>query len=145
ASQIFGIGSPAPLITAVSGVPNPLLAGNSGFTITVTGAGFTPGTVVLFNGTSLVTSFVIDIELVAAVPGSLLTRPGSRKVTVLKPPPTIGPSNELAVVIASPIPEVTSVSPNSAEARFNETAPPIAITVRGFNYVRQSIVQIDGV
>src|SRR6185295_15663693 len=57
---------------------------------------------------------------------------------------TIGPSNALSVVIVSPEPEVTTIIPANVEARLTETAPPTPITVRGFNFVRSSLVEIDG-
>jgi hypothetical protein len=144
-SLTFSVGSAAPTITALAGVPNPLFVGNPGFTLTVTGTDFTPGTSVVLRGTLLSTTFISDTQLQAFVPPQLLADGGVLSVTVLKPAPTIGPSNPLSIALISPIPGLTSVVPNIAEARVTETALPLPITVNGFAFVKSSIIQIDGV
>src|SRR5205085_12099330 len=55
APKQFSVGTIAPTLAALSGVPNPLIAGNTGFTLTVTGSGFVSGTSILVQGTPLST------------------------------------------------------------------------------------------
>jgi hypothetical protein len=126
------------------GVPNPLLVGNAGFTLTVLGTGFVQGTAIVVGNTSLVTVFDSDTQLRAFVPASLLQAGGTVSVTVIKPQPTIGPSNALQIVLTSPAPGLLSVEPAFSEARLTETALPFQVTVTGFNFVANSVAQIDG-
>jgi hypothetical protein len=143
-SLTFAVGSPAPTISALAGVPTPLFVGNPGFILTVTGTGFTPGTVVVFQGTPLATTFISGTQLQAFVPPQLLADGGVLNVTTLNPAPTIGPSNALTVTLISPVPGLTAVIPSIAEARVSETALPLPITVQGFGFVPSSLIQIDG-
>lgn len=60
----------APLITSLS--PPSATAGGAGFTLTVNGTGFMPGSVVFWNSTALTTTYVNANQLTATVPASLI-------------------------------------------------------------------------
>jgi IPT/TIG domain len=60
----------APTIASIS--PSSLNAGAAAQSITITGTGFTSGSVVSFNGTPLQTTYTGSTSLQAAVPAALL-------------------------------------------------------------------------
>ncbi len=140
----FSVGNPAPVLSNLAGVPNPLLFGNPGFTLTVNGTGFVEGTAVQIGGVPIATAFVSSTQLKAFVLPQLLAIGGSISVTALNPQPTVGPSNELLIPIFNPIPGLTSIAPNSLVARFDPNAPPADITVNGFGFAPSAVIQIEG-
>jgi len=70
-----------PQVTSFS--PTYIGAGTASFTLTVNGSNFTPSTTVLWDNTSLTTTYVSSSVLQAQVPASLITTPGA---------PVIGPA-----------------------------------------------------
>src|SRR6185503_11279419 len=64
----FPIGSPAPVLTSLTNLPQPLVAGNAGFTATVIGTGFTSGATVLIQGVSRPTTFVSSTTVQVRIP-----------------------------------------------------------------------------
>ena len=99
AAQSFSVGTPPPVLSSLSGVPNPLLAGNPGFTLTVTGTGFVPGTSILVQGFPIATTFISNTQLNGSVPGFLLLTANTLNVTAVNPQPTVGSSNALTMTI----------------------------------------------
>jgi len=75
--------SPAPTLSGISPASAPV--GSPGFTLTVNGANFVPGSVVQWNGAPLATTFVSNAQLTAAVPASNLTAVASIAITVVNP------------------------------------------------------------
>src|SRR5262249_15851018 len=100
-------------ITSVS--PSPVTAG--AFTLTVTGAGFTAGSVVSFDGAALSTTFVSSTQLSAA--GSAPSPKAS--VPVVVNPPRGETSNTFSVDVVAPPPVSVAISPTSATVRVNRT------------------------
>ncbi len=88
ASATFTI-SAGPVIASLS--PDSATAGGPAFTLTVNGAGFASGAVVQWNSTGLTTTFVSNTQLKAAVPGNLITAPGTASITVLMTGTTSSP------------------------------------------------------
>ncbi|MBI2150401.1 MAG: hypothetical protein HYU27_07330 [Acidobacteria bacterium] len=140
----FVVGGAAPILTSMTGVPDPLLIGNPGFTLTVNGIGFTVETVLRVGETALATTFLSSTQLRALVPPSLLGEGGLLKVTALNPQPTVGPSNALTVSLFNPIPGMTSIAPNSTAVRLDPNSLPLELTVNGFGFSKDAIVTIDG-
>ncbi|HEV2447718.1 MAG TPA: IPT/TIG domain-containing protein, partial [Candidatus Sulfopaludibacter sp.] len=99
-----------PAITSVS--PSSVLPGAAAFTLTVTGTGFTSGSVVQWNGQALATAVAGATQLTTQVPASLVAAAGSATVAVI----TSGvSSNTVQFKIA--LPPLTNVSvsaPSSA-------------------------------
>ena len=62
--------------------PESVIAGGSDFTLVVNGSGFETGSVVLWMGTPLPTTFVNRTELLASVGSVLVANPGSADITV---------------------------------------------------------------
>ena len=78
----FAINNPSPQISAIN--PSSATAGGAAFTLTVTGAGFVPGSVVRWNGTDRSTSFGGSSQLTASIPASDIAAGGSAAVSVVQ-------------------------------------------------------------
>src|SRR3974390_3356906 len=59
--------------------------GGPTFTVTATGTGFVSSSVVYWNGSPLVTTFVTSSKLTATVPAADIANPGTAKITVFSP------------------------------------------------------------
>lgn len=94
-------GNPIPFIGQPL-VPASISPGGAGFNLTVSGAGFVPGATVDFNGTALATTFVSNVQLTAAVPGSDIASAGTAFITVVNPTPGGGRSNVAYFPVAAP-------------------------------------------
>jgi hypothetical protein len=66
-------------------VPASTAPGGRTFTLTVSGTGFTPSSIVKWNGASLVTKFVSSNRLKARVPASKIAKMSTASVTVANP------------------------------------------------------------
>ena len=116
--------------------PSTAAAGSAGFTLTVNGSGFTSGSVVLWNGSPLSTTFVSASQLRATVTANLLAAPGTAQVTVAQAGGA--PSNALPFSITGVAgPSITSVSPSSAQVG----SGPLTIQVAGANFTTGSVVR----
>ena len=130
--------NPAPSIGAVD--PTSTIAGSGAFTLTVTGSGFIPSSVVQWNGSNRATSFANGNRLTASIPASDVAGAGSASVTVFNPGPGGGSSNEVAFAIINPAPVLASINPTSATAG----GPAFTLTVSGSNFVSGSVVRWNG-
>ena len=63
-------------------MPNAVMAGASGFMLTVNGSGFSSNSVVYWNSTPLSTQFVSGNQLVAGVPAAEVAMPATVQVYV---------------------------------------------------------------
>jgi phosphodiesterase/alkaline phosphatase D-like protein len=99
-SQILSFataGAVPPAITSLS--PDSTRVGGGAFTLTINGTNFVPGATATWGTTALTTTFVSSVELTAAVPASLLARPGGVSVTVT----TTGGTTAGATFIVRPL------------------------------------------
>lgn len=76
-------------------VPDTVTPGGPGFTLTVSGTGFVPRSVVTWNGIERATTFVNSSQLKAAILASDIARSGTAALTVVNPRFGGGPSNEV--------------------------------------------------
>jgi hypothetical protein len=143
--------------------PGAAVAGGQGFTITVNGAGFVTGAIVLWNvapgqkQTQLVTTLVSSSQLTAPVPASLITSAGTVQVAVQIPGSAVsGTSNtgattttEISNVVyfaistaPGPAPTVTTISASTTSTASTPYCSPtgITLTVNGTNFVNSSTV-----
>lgn len=118
--------------------PNVVMAGGTGFTLTVYGSGFTPNAVVQWNGTSLPTTYVNEQQLSARIEASLIASTGSALVTV-----SVGgsASNSATFTIADAKPTIGFLQPSVAMAGGEQ----FTLTVDGVNFVASAKVQWNGV
>ncbi len=144
---IYGCGSTAstvsptsvPATTTIS--PTSVAAGGAAFTLTVNGSNFVAGSVVNFAGVARTTTFVGPAQLTAAIPAAAITTAGTAAVTVTNPAPGGGTSNAASfTIMATPVPAITTISPNSAAAG----GVAFTLTVNGSNFGTGSVVRWNG-
>ncbi|HEX3681770.1 MAG TPA: IPT/TIG domain-containing protein [Bryobacteraceae bacterium] len=123
-----------PALASIS--PTSATAGSSGFTLTVNGAGFTPGAAVQWNGSNLATSFVSSTQLKAPVLSNLIASPGTAQVTVQSGGVT---SNAVTFTILAP-PTISSINPATVTAG----GAAFTLTVNGSGFAGDSMVQWNG-
>jgi hypothetical protein len=139
-----------PVITSLSSTS--AIAGSPAFTLSALGTGFSTGCALLWNTTTLATSYgygtvynpgtgyTTGYYLYGAVPASLLTTTGSASITANCPTAVTPTSNAIAFNVTNPpVPTVTSLS---------VTAGPIAtdtkLTVYGTGFSGASTVSYNG-
>jgi len=88
-------------------VPMSVAPGGQGFTMTVNGTGFVSGSVVNWNGTPLVTSFVSSSQLTATVPAANIANASTASITVSSPSPGGGTSGVMYLGVTNPISTLT--------------------------------------
>ena len=130
----FTIGSPAPVLAGIGIIPVPLIAGNPGFTTTVSGTGFLPGATITINGTPRPTVLQNATTATVNIPPEDLATGAFLKVAALNPAPTVGPSNALTLSVMNPTPGLTAMSPTTSEVKLEPNAPPLALNVVGFGF-----------
>jgi outer membrane protein assembly factor BamB len=109
---------PLPPLALTSLSPATVPAGNGAFTLTVFGNGFTTGSTIAWNGTTLTTHYVSGTELRAAIAASLVVNPGALPatipVTVVNPAGEGGTSAQLPLTLVTPSLDAVSYQINSA-------------------------------
>jgi hypothetical protein len=121
----FTVTSNGLTLTSIS--PNSAPSGSPALSMTVTGSGFTSSTVVTWNGSPLNTTFVSAVQLMAAVPASLITTPGTASVDVTSPGQTSPPALTFTVTGGLTL---ISLSPSSTTAG----GPAVSLTVNGTGF-----------
>jgi hypothetical protein len=135
----FNIASPGtPIATNLA--PSSVLIGSGAFTLTVTGSNFVNGSVVNFNGSARVTSFVSATQLSAAILATDTTSFGPAPITVTNPSGG-GTSTALTLTIVDPhSPSVTALTPVSMMVG----SGAFTMTVTGLNFVSGALVNFNG-
>lgn len=104
-----GAPAPAPVITALS--PSQITAGWPGpFTLTITGANFTLGSRILWNGTPVETNYINVTELRTVVHPSDVTMPAQVEITVETPAPGGGSAERTFPVVLRSVSRVDVTS-----------------------------------
>ncbi|MBX3745075.1 MAG: VCBS repeat-containing protein [Verrucomicrobiae bacterium] len=96
--------SPRPSISEPL-VPSAAAPYGPAFVLTVHGTGFTPGSVVAWNGQPRPTTYLNPWRLTAVIGAADITRPGTAHVTVINPG-TAGSSEPALFPVATPLPSV---------------------------------------
>jgi hypothetical protein len=129
---------------AIVGItPNITTAGSADLTITVSGANFISGAVVMFGTTALTTTFVSASQLTAVVPAASLTNGGVINVTVVNPDKTASAAVGFAIAPSVPPPaiSITSIQPASAVAG----SGAFTLTVNGSGFTSSSVLSFNSV
>ena len=99
----------APVLSSLS--PNSTAAGSPAFILTVSGSGFLSNSAIIWNGSSLVTTYSSTNQLSASVSASLVAVAGSVVITVRNPDGTASnaltfnvSSSSLAILTQTPLP-----------------------------------------
>jgi VWFA-related protein len=95
--------------------PSAVTAGDFGFTLTVTGAGFVNGSVVRWNSVNRPTTFVSATELTAAISSADIANLGTVAITVANNEPAPAISNVLNLTIEPAPPPALSVLINQLD------------------------------
>ena len=95
----FPINAP-PVISGLS--PATVAGTGAPFTLSVTGTGFSSGTTVQWNGTSLTTTYVNATQLTAAVPANLAAGTGNASIVAMNPGGAASVAAKLAITAAKP-------------------------------------------
>ncbi|TMF03079.1 MAG: hypothetical protein E6I38_13990, partial [Chloroflexi bacterium] len=90
-STPFAVNNPVPITTSLS--QTSAARGGEAFTLAVNGSNFVAASVVRFNGSDRVTTFVSSTQISTAIPSSDLTTFGDFPITVFNPAPGGGESN----------------------------------------------------
>ena len=135
---IFNAANSAPTLTAIS--PTSTIAGNPGFTLTLTGTGFISSSTVNWNSSPRATIFVSSTTLTATILDSDVATAGTASVTVVTPAPGGGTSNSETFTILNPVPTTTSTNPTSIAAGSSD----FTLTVDGTNFVNGSVIDWNG-
>jgi hypothetical protein len=140
ASSPLSVENPAPTLTNIT--PSSKVAGDAAFTLTVNGSNFVAGSIVRWNGTDRVTTFIGPTQLTAAITAADVANAGTPAVTVFNPAPGGGTSSSttLTVVGPNPVPSITSLSPAQVVAG----SGAFELTLNGSNFVSASVVQWNG-
>jgi uncharacterized protein (TIGR03437 family) len=139
--QITIVGqNPAPTLANLN--PSSVLSGSGAFTLTLTGTGFVPASVVRWNNSDRPTTYMSATQLTAQIPASDIINAGTAQVTVFNPAPGGGTSNALTFTInaPNPVPTLTGINPSSAV----EGSAGFTLTVNGTGFVSGSVVRWDG-
>jgi len=94
--QTLTIINPVPTISSLS---PPSASVGMGFTLTVTGTNYVPGSVVRWNGADRATTYVSPTQLTTVIPATDVMAAGTGRVTVFNSPPGGGTSNSVSLVI----------------------------------------------
>jgi trimeric autotransporter adhesin len=137
-TAIFTINPAATFLTGLS--PSSVTAGSTAFPLTVSGTGFVNGSMVLWNGATLATSYTSGTQLTVFVTADLVSlRAGvSASVTVVNPGGAA--SNSVTMAIDPPRPTILSLSPASAAAG----STSVAILLTGSNFAANCVVRWNG-
>ncbi len=130
-----------PATPTISGIaPTAATAGSSTFTLTVTGSNFMAGSVVLWNGGSLPTTFIGSTQLTAQVAASWIATPGNASVSVSVPTAASNAAPITFTIVAAAAPTLSSLSPAGVVAG----SSAFTLTVNGSGFVSGSTVQWNG-
>jgi uncharacterized protein (TIGR03437 family) len=133
----FTIAPATPVVTSLS--PSHAAPGGEGFTLTVTGTGFSAATVARWNGGALATTFVNSGQLTAIVPAALIANAGTAGITVVAGSLT---SNSMPFTIdaASAGPVATSEGIVNAASFVRSIAPGSFISIFGSAFALEEAV-----
>lgn len=101
----YRVGNPAAVVSSWS--PQQATAGDVAFTLTVQGANFVNGAVVVFDGSPLATNFVSATQLTALVPASAVAHAGQYALSVVNPD-QVGASTSVNFFVQAPPPATAS-------------------------------------
>jgi hypothetical protein len=141
AVSVVTVTNPMPSLIALS--PASRVTGSEGFTLSITGSGFVPGSTVLWNGSGRPSQYVSPTEVRANIPASDLVSSGPVAVTVLTPAPGGGVSSALTFSVDArprPVPILTTVSPSTRVVG----SAGFQLTVTGQGFASDAMVRWNG-
>lgn len=143
----FGVSASAsgsPTLTAL--YPASWPSGGTAFNLTVDGTGFSPGSVVRFNGVNRPGVLQGTTRLIVYIPPSDVAAAQTASVTVAVPGADGGVSNALSFAVTgegvenNPVPSLAAVSPSSRTAG----DPAFTLSVQGSGFVPGATLRFNG-
>ena len=134
----FTVTNPSASVQSIN--PSAAFVASAPFQMTVNGSGFVGGSLVLFNGATLATTFVSSTQLKANVPAGSLTAAGDFPVAVSNPPPGGGVTAPVVFRVQYPAPSATSLAPSSVAVG----SGPTDVVVTGIGFFITSQITFDG-
>lgn len=138
APLIFRINYPVPALSALT--PNVASVGGTGFTLIINGDGFTPASIIHWNGVARPTSYVSRTELRLDVRAEDTAAVGSANISVTNPSPGGGVSNTIKLEIRNPAPMLISTTPRSVVAG----SPRFTLFLSGAGFVQGAVINWNG-
>jgi hypothetical protein len=133
------VDNPKPAITQLS--PAALTLGSAATTVSITGTGFVPNTVIQLAGSSRPTTFVSATQVNTSLSAADVAGAGSLTLTAVNPAPGGGSSPAATLAVNNPAPGSLSLNPSTLTAG---SSSPTTITVSGTNFLPVSTVQVGG-
>jgi hypothetical protein len=140
-SASFNIYLPPPQISSIS--PTSVAAGSPGFTLTINGANFVPGSTLNVNGSAQSVTFVNAAQVTASISASVVATTGSISLSITNPLggtgyPSGGTSStvSLAVLTTNSQPTLGTLTPASTTVG----GPNFPLTLTGTGFTPSSIV-----
>jgi hypothetical protein len=128
-----------PLLLSLSS--NTATAGGTGFTLTATGANFTPTSVILWNGSVRTTTYISSTQLSAAISATDITAAKTDLVTVANLSPAgISTALTFTVQLSAPIATITSATTYLT----TDGSGNYALTLTGTGFLPSSVVDWNG-
>ena len=134
------------VIGANPSVPITTIGNDSTFKVTVNGSAFiasnggNAGSVILWNGMPLPTTYLSGTSLCAQAPTSFLAKTGSASIKVMSPSPGGGTTTETLISLVNPAPRLSGLSQDTSIAGLEA----LTLNVNGLNFVPESVVLWDG-
>ena len=122
--------------TVVDTVPPSATAGGAGFTLTVDGTNFAPGSVVTWNGQVRASTYVSGSRLTVLVDAADIASITTASITVSNVQTGGGMSGNLIFPVTGPVPVISSLSP--ATASTGGSAFTLTVTGTGFDSTAQA-------
>jgi outer membrane protein assembly factor BamB len=134
--------APGPDPTVTSLAPSSAIVGSGGFTLTVNGANFTIGSVVLWGGAPLATNLVSPNQLTALISASEIASIGTTPVSVQAYSNPSAPSSNAVTFTVTPVPPLTlnSVFPSVITAGSND----LTLTAVGLSFAPNAVIRWNG-
>ena len=122
------VGTP-PTLTSLN--PNTSYNNVPSVALTANGSGFVNGSVIVWNGIAMPTTFVSSTQLTTTIPGTDLTLVGTANVFVLNPDSTVSQTLPFTITVnPATTPTLTSISPTKTAVG----SPGFTLTLNGTNF-----------
>lgn len=127
-----------PVLNNIS--PSTVEVGNDGLTMILNGENFLTTSIVRFNGSDLITTFVSESELEASLTKSKLSLIGAFEVVVANPSPNGGVSAAKQFTVTGTSQQITSISPTTMVFGFSD----LILQVYGEGFTSNTVVRFNG-
>ena len=134
--------APGPNPTVTGLAPSSAIVGSPSFTLTVNGANFTIGSIVLWGGTPLATILESPNQLTASISASQIAKIGATPVSVQAYSNPSAPISNAVNFTVAPVPPLTlnSVFPSIISAGSNN----LTLTAVGLSFAPNAVIQWNG-